>query len=93
MNQTRTTVLVTGASGYIAGWIVRLLLGQGHTVHATVRNPGKAASVSHLLACASHSTGTLKLFKADLLAEGSFDEAAAGCSVVMHTASPFVLDG
>jgi len=88
-----TTVLVTGASGYIAGWIVKQLLDQGHTVHATVRDPGKTASAAHLLACAKNSPGTLKLFKADLLAPGSFDAATAGCSVVMHTASPFVLDG
>lgn len=93
MAQTPTTVLVTGASGYIAGWIVKQLLDQGHTVHATVRDPQKTTSVAHLLACAKNSPGTLKLFKADLLAPGSFDDATAGCSVVMHTASPFVLDG
>ena len=33
------TVMVTGASGYIAGWIVKYLLEAGHTVHATVRDP------------------------------------------------------
>lgn len=93
MQQAPATVLVTGASGYIAGWIVRQLLEQGHTVHATVRDPAKTTSVSHLLASAENAPGTLKLFKADLLAPGSFDQAMAGCSVVMHTASPFVLDG
>lgn len=93
MTQTPATVLVTGASGYIAGWIVRQLLEAGHTVHATVRDPQKATSVAHLHACAKDAPGTLKLFKADLLAEGSFDEAMHGCSHVIHTASPFVLDG
>jgi NAD(P)-dependent dehydrogenase (short-subunit alcohol dehydrogenase family) len=39
---TRPTVLVTGASGYIAGWIIRYLLEEGYTVHATVRDPNKA---------------------------------------------------
>ncbi len=34
------TVMVTGASGYIAGWIVKDLLEAGHTVHATVRSDG-----------------------------------------------------
>lgn len=93
MTGTPSTVLVTGASGYIAGWIVKQLLEAGHTVHATVRDPGKAASVAHLKACAEGAPGTLKLFKADLLAPGSFDEGMAGCDIVMHTASPFVLDG
>ena len=31
----------------------------------------------------------LKLFKADLLMPGSFDEAFAACDYVVHTASPF----
>ena len=88
-----STVMVTGASGYIAGWIVRYLLEAGHTVHATVRDPNKAASVDHLHALADVTPGTLKLFKADLLDADSFDAPMAGCDVLMHTASPFVLDG
>lgn len=86
-------VLVTGASGYIAGWIIKYLLEEGYTVHATVRDPAKQASVGHLLKMAEKSSGTLKLFKADLLDQGSFSAAMEGCGVVMHTASPFVLDG
>jgi nucleoside-diphosphate-sugar epimerase len=87
------TVLVTGASGYIAGWIVKYLLEEGHSVHATVRDPNKAASVAHLQKIAASAPGTLTLFKADLLDQGSFDAAVAGCDIVMHTASPFVLEG
>lgn len=34
------TVCVTGAGGYIASWIVKLLLERGYTVKGTVRNPG-----------------------------------------------------
>lgn len=33
-------VCVTGAAGYIASWIVKLLLEKGYTVRGTVRNPG-----------------------------------------------------
>ena len=33
-------VCVTGASGYIASWIVKLLLARGYTVRATVRDTG-----------------------------------------------------
>lgn len=86
-------VLVTGASGYIASWLVRYLLEAGHTVHATVRDPNRADSVRHLHKLAEGQPGTLRLFAADLLKEGSFDEAMQGCEIVMHTASPFVLDG
>jgi FlaA1/EpsC-like NDP-sugar epimerase len=34
------TVCVTGASGFIASWLVKLLLERGYTVRGTVRNPG-----------------------------------------------------
>lgn len=90
---TSHTVLVTGASGYIAGWIVKYLLEEGHTVHATVRDPARVSSVAHLQQMAERSRGTLKLFKGDLLVPGSFDAAMEGCDIVMHTASPFVLEG
>jgi len=90
---TRPAVLVTGASGYIAGWIIKYLLEEGYTVHATVRDPNKQSSVGHLLKMAENSPGTLKLFKADLLDKGSFAAAMEGCQIVMHTASPFVLEG
>lgn len=86
-------VLVTGASGYIGSWIVRYLLEAGRTVHGTVRNPDKATGLEHLHKLSADHPGRLKLFKADLLAPGSFDEAMAGCELVMHTASPFLLSG
>ncbi|BCI79228.1 NAD-dependent epimerase [Mycolicibacterium sp. TY66] len=86
-------VLVTGASGYIGSWIVRYLLEAGHTVHGTVRNPQKPTGLEHLHKLSADHPGKLKLFKADLLDVGSFDEAMAGCELVMHTASPFLLQG
>lgn len=39
MMGTGKTVCVTGASGYIASWLVKLLLQRGYTVKATVRDP------------------------------------------------------
>lgn len=82
-------VLVTGATGYVAGWIVKKLLDEGYTVHAPVRDPKNAGKVKHLDALAADASGTIKYFKADLLEDGSYDEAMAGCEVVLHTASPF----
>jgi nucleoside-diphosphate-sugar epimerase len=32
------TVCVTGAGGFIASWVVKLLLSRGYTVHGTVRH-------------------------------------------------------
>ena len=37
-------VCVTGASGYIASWLVKLLLQRGYTVKATVRDPSQIST-------------------------------------------------
>jgi nucleoside-diphosphate-sugar epimerase len=36
-------VCVTGASGYIASWVVKILLQRGYTVKATVRDPSQCS--------------------------------------------------
>lgn len=84
-------ILVTGATGYVAGWIIERLLSQGFTVHATVRNLAKAEKFKHLQQLADQSAGQIQFFEADLLKAESFDAAMQGCEVVIHTASPFVI--
>lgn len=88
---TTAPVLVTGASGYIASWVIQKLLTQDYTVHATVRDLNKTKSFTHLEKIADSSAGTLKLFQANLLSPGSFDQAMQGCEIVFHMASPFVV--
>lgn len=85
------TVLVTGAGGYLASWIVSHFLTQGHTVHGTVRKFGDSAKLAHLDALAEAHPGRLILFEADLLQAGSFDLAMQDCTVVVHAASPYFL--
>lgn len=85
----KSPVLVTGATGYVAGWLVKRLVEEGVTVHAAVRDPENAEKIAHLKALDGAHPGSIKYFKADLLDEGSFDEAMAGCEIVFHTASPF----
>ncbi|XP_019151046.1 PREDICTED: cinnamoyl-CoA reductase 1-like isoform X1 [Ipomoea nil] len=80
-------VCVTGASGFIASWLVKLLLHRGYTVHATVRCLKDPNKVSHLLAL-DGAKERLHLFEADLVEENSFDDAINGCEGVFHTASP-----
>jgi len=89
---TSSPALVTGATGFVAGWVVKALLDRGVTVHAAVRNPDAEDKLAHLNALAATAPGSIKYFKADLMEEGSYAEAMAGCSTVFHTASPFVLD-
>ncbi|HEX4870700.1 MAG TPA: aldehyde reductase [Nevskiaceae bacterium] len=93
MSATAAPVLVTGAAGYVASWIVRRLLEQGYRVHGTVRDPAKPRGLEHLHRLAEQYPGQLTLFAADLLQPGSFAAAMQGCEVVMHTASPFITSG
>ncbi len=87
-----STVLVTGATGYVAGWIIHDLLALGITVHAAVRDPDDGAKIRHLNDMAARLPGTIRYFKTDLLADGSYAHAMQGCCVVFHTASPHILD-
>lgn len=84
-------VLVTGANGYVASWLVKRLLEDGINVHAAVRNPDDEKKIEHLKEIAAHAKGTIQFFKADLLTPGSYKEAMQGCELVYHTASPFTL--
>ncbi|WP_257225861.1 MULTISPECIES: aldehyde reductase [unclassified Acinetobacter] len=90
-SKTTRQILVTGATGYIASWVIKNLLELGHTVHATVRDLNKTSGFAHLEKIAADTTGTLKLFQANLLDEGAFDSAMQGCDIVIHMASPFVV--
>lgn len=79
-----STVLVTGASGFIAKHIVRELLEQGHTVRASVRSGRGRAQVEALFPEANLEFVTL-----DLLVDDGWAEAMDGINVLVHTASPF----
>ena len=78
-------VLVSGGSGYIAGFLIRQLVAEGWTVHTTVRSLDKEAAVRKLLAV---DDSKLKFFAADLNADAGWAEAVAHCSHVAHVASP-----
>ena len=89
---TSAPVMITGATGFVAGWIVKELLEAGVTVHAPVRDPSNPEKLKYLNAIADNSPGEIKFFKADLLDEGSYADAMADCAAVFHTASPFIVD-
>ncbi|GKD00220.1 tetraketide alpha-pyrone reductase 1-like protein [Tanacetum coccineum] len=87
MSSEGKVVCVTGASGFIASWIVKLLLARGYTVHATVRSLADSKKTEHLLAL-DGAKERLSLYEATLTEDGSFDYAFNGCVCVIHTASP-----
>lgn len=83
-------VCVTGAGGYIASWLVKLLLERGYTVRGTVRNPDDAKN-NHLKELEG-AKERLTLCRADLLDYQSLKDAINGCDGVFHTASPVTDD-
>jgi nucleoside-diphosphate-sugar epimerase len=89
LQELAKTVLVTGATGYVAGWLVKKLLDEGHTVHAAVRHPDRVEKIAHLQRLAENAPGEIRFFKADLLTKGSYAAAMENCEIVFHTASPF----
>jgi nucleoside-diphosphate-sugar epimerase len=85
-----TPVCVTGGSGFLGSWCVKLLLERGYTVHTTTRSKARSAFLNDLPGAESR----LKIFDGvDLLAPGSFADAIRGCDAVLHTASPFFMQG
>ena len=87
----KNTYCVTGGSGFLGSWCVKMLLDKGHVVHCTTRSPGKA---EYLKKICGDAGDRLKIFSGcDLLKPGSFDAAVKGCACVLHTASPFFVWG
>ncbi len=87
----QNTILVTGGTGYVGAWIVKGLLDKGYKVRLSVRDKSKTEKYEPLREIALTTKGKLELWEADLLKEGSFDDAALGSDAIMHVASPFTL--
>ena len=86
---TNKPLCVTGASGFIAAYIVQELLAKGYRVKGTVRkNP---ANYPYLLNLPG-ATERLDLVEAELLSVGAYDNAVEGCDYVIHTASPYQIN-
>jgi len=81
-------VLVTGGSGYIAGWCIAELLRRGYEVRTTVRDPGRERGVAEAVSSVADPTGRLSFAVADLTADDGWDAAAKGADYVLHVASP-----
>lgn len=78
------TIAVTGAAGFVGGWVVRRLLDKGYRVRACVRQIDDDARTGFLKAMPGHASGRLTLHAADLDRPGSYDAIFAGCDGVAH---------
>lgn len=76
-----TRVLVTGATGFIAGHCIKELLGHGYAVRGTVREPA-TAEIAYLRALAQRTGGSLEIAQARLDDDKGWDDAMDGCSHV-----------
>jgi len=84
------TAVVTGASGFVPGEVVKQLLSKGWNVRGTVRSLSNKDKTQHLTKMSEALPGKLTLHEADLLKKGSFDEIVKGADYVFHMASPFL---
>lgn len=82
-------VLVTGGSGFIASHCILQLLNQGYRVRTTLRSLRREAEVRAMLRQGGVEAGErLSFVAADLSADAGWAEAVAGCTYVLHGASP-----
>ncbi|UNI18341.1 hypothetical protein JDV02_004614 [Purpureocillium takamizusanense] len=83
------TILITGASGYLGGHLIKAALQKGYNVRATARSDSSAQKIA-----AQFPQSAAKLSYAivlDITNPQSYQEALEGVSGIIHSASPFVL--
>ncbi|MCK5934316.1 MAG: NAD-dependent epimerase/dehydratase family protein [Fulvimarina manganoxydans] len=89
MNDSKTTILLTGLSGFIAKHIAARLLDAGFHLRGSVRSMARGEAVRSTLAAAGHAVDRLEFVEADLTRSADWPRAVDGCRFVVHTASPF----
>jgi len=82
-------ILVTGGTGYTAGFVIKAALEAGYKVRTTVRKIGQAQDYLKRLAAAAPPSDNLQFVECDLLAsQDQWNAAVGGCKAVCHVASP-----
>ncbi|KIJ53956.1 hypothetical protein M422DRAFT_241216 [Sphaerobolus stellatus SS14] len=84
---TPIKVLVTGASGFLATWVVKENISRGYFVRGTVRNTAKGEYLKKLF-----GDNFEYVIVEDIEKDTAFDEAIKEVDAVIHTASPFRFD-
>ncbi len=83
-------VLVTGGAGFVGVHCIVQLLQAGYRVRTTLRSLGRADEVRAMVRAGGAEPGEALAFtEADLTKDAGWPEAVAGCTYVLHVASPF----
>lgn len=83
---SRTTVFITGATGFIGAHVALEALKAGHNVKLSVRREGQIESLRQALDAFADRLEFVTV--PDYTASGVFDEALKGTDYVIHVASP-----
>ncbi|KAG6864719.1 hypothetical protein C0991_007672 [Blastosporella zonata] len=86
---TGDKVLVSGANGFIAMWVVRKFLEKGYAVRGTVRSVDKGKYLKEYFK--SYGDKFEIVVVEDITKEGAFDEAVKDVDAIAHTASPLYM--
>ncbi|KIM41313.1 hypothetical protein M413DRAFT_410925 [Hebeloma cylindrosporum] len=81
-----TKVLVSGANGYIAMWVVRTLLEKGFTVRGAVRSAEKGKRLREYFQ--PYGDKVEWVVVEDITKDGAYDEAVKDVDAIEHMASP-----
>jgi len=90
---TQDLVLVTGATGYVASFLIKILLEQDYKVRGTVRSLANKSSYDFLYNLVPEKNSNLELVEADLSNKASWGPATKGTPYVFHVASPIPQEG
>lgn len=90
MNEfSETTVLVTGASGFIAMHCILKLLEKGYKVRGTLRSPERETGLRKTFMKHTSVDDRLEFITTNLKTDAGWDDAVEGCQYILHVASPF----
>lgn len=93
MTKKKQIVVLTGGTGYLGSQILNELLEDGYAVRLTSRNKEKTAQQMWIQKLLEKHQATVDFYAGDLEKEGSFDEALQGADFLIHSASPFKIQG
>ncbi len=83
-------VFISGGSGYIAMYCIKILIKKGYHIVTSVREKSQIDIVKKSLSRNNISSENIDFKILDLLKDEGWDDALKGCEYVLHVASPVI---